>query len=305
MTTSAHWSRAVVTGAGGFIGQHMVRYLRQQGVETLAVDRCAGPDKGPVDRVLDLSEPGVLDRFLAADVAVFHLAGSADVRASVAVPWDDFQDNVVTSLQVLESVRKARCPMLFPSSGSVYDTQAPLPFHETSPLRPSSPYGAAKLAVEAYCSAYHRTYGVDVRIARMFSVFGPGMRRFAIHDFFHRLRDNPQQLVIGGDGGQSRDYLFVEDAVRALYWILREGGRGEVYNVASGQPRSILAVAQAVVAAMRLPECRVNPDGIPFAAEVYRMEAAVGKLNNLGFTAAVSFEEGIARTIACLQQHHR
>jgi nucleoside-diphosphate-sugar epimerase len=239
---ASNWNRAIVTGAGGFIGQHMTRHLRKQGVETLAVDRCLNANKGPVEQILDLAVPEVLDAYLGKDVAVFHLAGSADVRGSATTPSRDFQDNVLATLHVLESACRHGAAALLPSTGSVCGPQAFMPLTETSPVRPSSPYAAAKLAVEAYGFAYHRSYGLDVRIARMFSIYGPGMRRFAIHDFFKRLRDDPTALVIRGDGGQTRDYLYIEDTVAALYRLMRNGEPGEVYNVAGGKALSIVQV---------------------------------------------------------------
>lgn len=302
MTRASHWKRAIVTGAGGFIGQHMTRYLRQQGVETLAVDRSVDAKKGPVDQVLDLAVPEVLDTYLDKDVAVFHLAGSADVRASVTTPALDFQDNVLPTLHVLESVRRTGAAVLLPSTGSVYDPQASMPLTETSPIRPSSPYAAAKLAGEAYCFAYHRSYGLDVRIARMFSIYGPGMRRFAIHDFFKRLRDDPKTLVIRGDGGQTRDYLYIDDTVAALYRLMRNGEPGEVYNVAGGQTLSILQVARTVASAMGLSASHVRPDGEAFAPEVYHMEADICRMRALGFAAAVTFDQGVSETIRWLSE---
>ncbi|VFM95860.1 MAG: UDP-glucose 4-epimerase [Candidatus Kentron sp. G] len=219
------WDRAIVTGAAGFIGRRMVRFLRNQGIETLGADRAATPDQGvPVDAVVDLAVQGALAPYLEKGMAIFHLAGSANVRASVRTPIPDFRENVIPTLHVLEAARRAACPVLFPSSGSVYDANAKLPFRERSPTRPSSPYGAAKAAGEAYCFAYHHSYGADVRVARLFSVFGPGMGHFAIRDFCERLQDRPDTLMIRGDGRQTRDYLYVEDAVRALYRILRGGG---------------------------------------------------------------------------------
>lgn len=303
MESHTPFRRAIVTGAGGFIGQPMTAFLRKQGIETLAIDRSDRPDKGPLDLIVDLSMPNVLDPYLGADVAVFHLAGSADVRASVSTPASDFQANVLTTLHVLESVRKAGGTMLFPSTGSVYDASASMPLHESSPLRPSSPYAAAKLAGEAYCFAYNRSYGLDVRIARMFSIYGPGMRRFAIYDFFQRLRADPSSLTIRGDGGQTRDYLYIDDTVLALFHMMRTGEPGAVYNVASGQALEILQVARTVASAMGLASAQVMPDNEAFAPEVYHMQADISRLNAIGFEPRVAFSEGVALTVRSLQQY--
>lgn len=289
------WTRAVVTGAGGFLGQHLVPFLREAGHHVVGIGR-GGADT--IDVAADLVLPGTLAPYLDGETAIFHLAGAADVRGSVIDPVSDFGENLVVSLNVLESARKARSPLVFPSTGSVYDPGGGLPFTEENALRPSSPYAAAKVAVEAYCWAYAQSYGLDVRVARLFSVFGPGMRRFAIHDFYHRMQRNPQEVMIRGDGLQTRDYLYVEDAVRGLYWVMKHGQAGHAYNVATGRPRSMFDVARAVAKAMGCDGCRIVADRIDYPAEVNRMEADVSKLAGLGFVPAVRFEEGLARTIA-------
>jgi UDP-glucose 4-epimerase len=292
------WSRAVVTGADGFIGSHLVRQLQRAGKEVVAF---GGYRTGTPGR--DLCEPGMLDRHLDDRTFVFHLAGTSDVRRSVDTPIDDFRANVVASLNVLESVRKVAASMLFTSTASVYDRNSPLPLSESAMVRPSSPYAAAKAAIEAYCSSYVRSFALEIRVARLFSVYGPGMRRFAIYDFYRRINQNPTGLSIRGDGGQTRDYLFVDDAARILLGLASFGQTGEIYNVASGVPRQINDVARAVAIAMGLPDCRILPDRVHSAAELDRMEADVAKLRKLGLLEdLISFEEGLDRTIAWLEK---
>ncbi len=289
------WRRAVVTGAAGFIGSHLVRALERQGIEVAALDRAP---QGGRHITVDLSRPGALDAFLDDATAVFHMAGSADVPRSVVDPVADFSDNVTAMIAVLEAARRTGCAALvLPSTGSVYDTNLPAPYAETAPTRPSSPYGAAKLACEAYCIAYARSYELPTRIARLFSVYGPGMRRFAIHDFHRRLRKTPSRLALRGDGGQTRDYLFVEDAANALIRIATTGAPGEIFNVASGEPRRMVDVARAVAWTMGLDGCTIEPDGAAIKSEVYRMEADVTRLRQIGFASDVAFADGLRRTV--------
>jgi len=288
----------VVTGAAGFIGSHLVRALERQGVDVAALDRAP---QGGRHIAVHLSRPGALDRFLDDATAVFHMAGSADVPRSVVEPVTDFRDNVTAMIEVLEAARRKGCAVLvLPSTGSVYDTNLPPPYAETAPTRPSSPYGAAKLACEAYCIAYARSYGIPTRIARLFSVYGPGMRRFAIHDFHRRLRETPSRLVLRGDGGQTRDYLYVEDAAEALIRIAASGSPGEIVNVASGEPRRMVDVARVVAQTMGLDGCSIEPDGAEIKSEVYRMEADVTRLRQIGFVPVVPFDVGLGRTVAWL-----
>ena len=293
------WSRAVVTGASGFIGQHLVHYLRSLKIPVIGIGRHKGTLT--VSEVADIRQPGALAGFLDDRTALFHLAGPADVRGAVAQPLADFVDNVVLSMQVLESARVAGCRLIFPSTASVYDLTAALPFVEAASVRPRSPYAAAKLAVEGYCQAYHRSYGLDVRIVRICSVYGPGMRRLAIHDFVERLEQSPQRLVLWGDGGQTRDYLYVEDAVKALQLVATEGTPGEIYNVASGKCVTMREVALQVAEAMGLHDCKITVDGKNSEAEAYSLQADIGKIRKLGFSPSVAFEQGLAMTVLSLR----
>jgi UDP-glucose 4-epimerase len=295
----APWSRAVVTGAGGFIGQHLVQYLRALKIPVVGIGRSkAGP---AVTEVADLRRPGALAGILDEQTALFHLAGPADIRGSIKQPMADFEDNVTLSMQVLESARVAGCRLIFPSTASVYDPAATLPFVETAAVRPRSPYAAAKLAVEAYCQAYHRSYGLDVCIGRMCSVYGPGMRRLAIHDFVERLDRFPQRLVLRGDGGQTRDYLYVDDAVRALHLIATHGSAGEIYNLASGQSMTVREVALRVAEAMGLHDCKITADGNNSETEAYALQADIDKIRKFGFRPAMTFEQGLAITVSSLR----
>lgn len=296
--------KAVVTGAGGFIGQSMVRYLRSLGVSVTGIGRRTFPgSEDTVDVELDMRGPAAVDRWLNPDTDLYHLAGSADVRRSVSTPAQDFADNLALTFDTLESVRKTGCRILFPSSGSVYDNESPGPYTEKTALRPSSPYGAAKMAGEAYCHAFAQSYGADVRIARIFSVFGPGMRRFAIFDFYKRLQSDPSRLTIRGDGNQKRDYLYVTDVVSALERIMTKGSPAGIYNVGSGKARTIKEVAETVTNAMNLGATPVLPDGQSQPGELREMYSDPSMLRSLGWIESVSFSRGIEETVAWLKSH--
>lgn len=294
--------RAVVTGARGFIGSCLVGYLKSKHIEVVGIDRPSTQNDSSIIG-LDINHPSALSPYLNDGTVVFHMAGSADIHGSVVDPWSDFQSNVALTLSVLESVRRAGCSMLFPSTGSVYDTLSPVPFNENSPLKPLSPYSAAKLAVEGYCSVFRNRYSLDIRIARIFSVFGPGMSRFAIYDFFKRLQHDPKKLTIKGDGGQTRDYLFVEDVARALVTIMIQGEDGGIYNVASGTPRRIYDVARAVVQTMGLTDCDIQTLNNSNHEEIYAMEADVSRISKIGFNVDDNFEKRLRATVNWLKDN--
>jgi UDP-glucose 4-epimerase len=291
-------SRAVVTGASGFIGQALVRYLGANGWEVVAVDRHPFPDPAQEALAIDVAAPDALRGVLDGRTTVFHMAASADVAASVANPRHDFDNTFRGVFEVLEAARQAGSRVVFPSTASIFDSSNTLPLPERAFPRPSSPYAAGKLGGEAYCHAYHRCYGLDVRIARLFSVYGTGMRRFAIHDIIRKIQQNSRELIILGDGTQVRDYLFIDDAVRGLAMLATEGAPGEDYNLASGEPVRLIDLARTIADLMGHPDIRIVPTGQSFPGDTPRWYADVSKVRRLGFTPEVDLRTGLQRTIA-------
>jgi len=292
--------RAVVTGASGFIGTALLRYLRAGGWTVVAVDRRPSPDSEQPIRQLDVAQAGALDGLLDDRTVIFHMAASADVAGSVANPRHDFDNTFRGVFEVLEAARHAGSRVVFPSTASIFDVSNPLPLAERAFARPTSPYAAGKLGGEAYCHAYHRSFGVDVRIARLFSVYGVGMFRFAIHDIIRNIQQNHLELTILGDGLQVRDYLFIDDAVRGLMMVAREGAAGEEYNVASGIPVQLLDLARLIAELMGHPQIRIRTTGRSFAGDTARWYADITKVRALGFEPCVDLRSGLLQTIAWL-----
>jgi UDP-glucose 4-epimerase len=188
------------------------------------------------------------------------------------------------------------------SSRPVFDPCNALPLSERAFTRPSSPYAAGKLAGEAYCHAYHRCYELDVRIARLFSVYGIGMFRFAIHDIVRKIQQNPREITILGDGSQVRDYLFIDDAVRGLTTIATVGEAGEEYNLASGVPVTLIDLARRIATCMGCPDLTIRTSGRSFPGDTPRWYADISKIRRLGFEPRVDLGSGLERTIAWLVQ---
>jgi UDP-glucose 4-epimerase len=292
--------RAVVTGASGFIGQALVRFLAAAGWEVFAIDRRPFPDPGQRSLVVDVASPDALRGVLDDRTTVFHMAASADVAASVANPRHDFDNTFRGVFEVLEAARQAGSRVVFPSTASIFDSSNQLPLPERAFPRPSSPYAAGKLGGEAYCHAYHRCYGLDIRIARLFSVYGTGMRRFAIHDIIRKIQQNDAELTILGDGMQVRDYLFIDDAVRGLVMLATAGLAGEEYNLASGEPVKLLDLAKTIAELMGHPGIRILTTGRSFPGDTPRWYADISKVRRLGFEPSVDLRTGLQRTIAWL-----
>lgn len=293
-------NKVVVTGAGGFIGRALTSHLMKIGLEVIAIDNSSLDGYECVTRTLDISLPGALEGLLDKDTTLFHLAAHADVSSSVADPVLDYKINTQGTFEILESVRKSGCSMIFPSTASVYDPDVVMPIRERSYIKPTSPYAAAKIAGEAYCSAYVRSYGLDIKIARLFSVYGKGMFRFAIHDIVRKIEMDSKNLIILGDGQQIRDYLYIDDVVRGLAIIAENGIKGEEYNLATGVPTSIYNLAESIARIMKYPNISINPTGRSFPGDIKQWYANISKIQEIGFEPTVKLDEGLEITVKWL-----
>jgi nucleoside-diphosphate-sugar epimerase len=141
---------------------------------------------------------------------------------------------------------------------------------------------------------------VDVRIARLFSVYGVGMFRFAIHDIIRKIQQDHDELTILGDGCQVRDYLFIDDAVRGLAMVGTKGAGGEEYNVASGIPVRLLDLARLIAELMGHPQIRIRTTGRSFPGDTPRWYADISKVRALGFQPQLDLRAGLQQTIAWL-----
>jgi UDP-glucose 4-epimerase len=296
-------TRALITGASGFIGNALVESLHKQSIEIIAIDQLPCRRDHNKSKIFDIKEENILDQFLSKDTVIFHMAANANVASSVNDPANDFQNTLYGLFQVLESARRFNCRVIFPSTASIFDTTNELPVSEKSYVKPSSPYGAAKVAGESYCFVYHRCYGLDVRIARMFSVYGLGMSRFAIHDIIRKIQHNDRSLEILGDGKQIRDYLYIDDAVHGLEIIASNGEPGEDYNLASGEQIKLLDLAQMIAKEMDCSEIKIEPSGKSFPGDVPKWYGDISKIKKIGFQQRTSLKDGLAKTIYWLQNN--
>lgn len=291
-------NRAVVTGAAGFIGRSLVAKLRALGWDVVAIDQVTGGD-GSI-KLVDVASPGAIDAFLERDTVLFHLASPASVPGSVADPIGDYRITLGGTLQALESARKKGSRFIFPSTASIFDPANPQPVAETARIRPTSPYSAAKASSEAYCSAYQKSFGVDARIVRLFSVYGVGMKRFAIHDIIRKIQKNHEEIVLLGDGSQLRDYLYIDDVVRGMIRVATHGESGEDYNLGSGAPVVIVDLARRIGELMGFPNLRISTTGQSFPGDVARWYGDISKVRRIGFEPSVGLDEGLRRTITAL-----
>jgi GDP-4-dehydro-6-deoxy-D-mannose reductase len=239
--------RTLVTGAGGFVGRHMVRHLEATGHQVVATDRSdGGPDLADAQAIADLVRT-------AAPTSIVHLAGWSDVGSSWHHPDDAWNANATGTLHVLEAAVAAGVDrVLVASSAEVYGSvdAAALPIDETQPLAPANPYAAAKAAAEMLTLPY-ASRGLAVIRTRAFNHLGPGQRpQFVAPALASRILDairTGAATVPVGRLDTRRDFTDVRDVVAAYAALLRDGVGGEAYNVCSGVDRSIAQIAELIL----------------------------------------------------------
>src|SRR5262245_22148359 len=244
----------LVTGGAGFIGSHLVDALLIQGKTVRVLDNFSTGDPANLadvrDRVevfeTDVTDLKAVRRTMRGVEVVFHQAALASVPRSVADPLATHAACVNGTLNVLQAAREAGVRrVVYAASSSAYGASTKLPKSESDPTLPLSPYAAAKLAAEHYCAAFSEVYGLETVRLRYFNIFGPRQSPdspyAAVIPLFLRSMLAGQSPFVNGDGHQSRDFTFVEDAVRAnLLAAEAPGVSGRVYNVACGRRTSLL-----------------------------------------------------------------
>jgi UDP-glucose 4-epimerase len=232
--------RALVTGGAGFIGSHLVDALVARGDHVTVVDDLSTGRREYVNPSARLLEHDVREPFETDADTVFHLAAQADVGTSVERPGYDAEVNVVGTVNVLEASRRSGATVVFSSTGGAIYGDVDGPALEGSPLRPVSPYGIAKLAAEAYVEGWGRIHGARGVALRFANVYGPrqssALEGGVVAIFLERMAAGDETVVFG-DGGQTRDFVHVDDVVRAL--VLAAGRTGDVFNVGTGVETSV------------------------------------------------------------------
>jgi GDP-4-dehydro-6-deoxy-D-mannose reductase len=260
--------RALVTGASGFVGKHLVDALRRDGAQVFP---CGGPHDADTELIVDLGRPETIRAALdaARPSVVFHLAAQSFVPESLAAPIETYEINALGTARLADAVRAydgAPPRVVFASSAEVYGVRGAdeYPLRESLDLRPRNPYGASKAAAEMMLLAQARSFGLDVVVARVFNTIGPGQtERFVTVSFATQLAriaagGTPRLLV--GNLRAARDFLDVRDVVKAYIELARRGEPGEIYNVCSGGAIAIRDVLRELIAIAGVPvEVREDP----------------------------------------------
>ncbi|HZM30086.1 MAG TPA: GDP-mannose 4,6-dehydratase [Acidimicrobiales bacterium] len=292
--------RSLVTGAGGFVGAHLVRHLVEQGDELVEMERMVDgidvADAEPVTEAIMAAKPQV----------VYHLAGASDVGGSWSAATETFLANALGTLNVLEAARAAGADrVLAVTSADVYGrvSEDELPLTEDQPLRPVSPYAASKVAADALAQQAWLGHRLPVIRVRAFNHLGPGQSdRFVAPSLAARIarneRDGGDEVPIG-NLTPLRDVTDVRDVVRAYRLLMVDGEPGAVYNVCRGVAVSVQEIAEALLAMARRPMHLVSDPALQRPVDIPVLVGDNGALRRVtGWEPTIPLDQTLADVLA-------
>ena len=290
----------LVTGGAGFVGSHLVDALVETNDVRVLDDLSTGRQENlHRDATLlrgDVCDPDVLDEAMDGVDLVFHEAANASVARSVDDPVASHRVNTAGTLGVLERAREADARVVVASSTAIYGDPTSIPVTEAEPTTPQSPYGVEKLTGDHYARLYHDLYGLETVALRYFNVYGPrqagGEYSGVITAFFEQACAG-QDITVEGDGSQIRDFVHVDDVVRANLLAATTDEVGEAYNVGTGRSVSVLDLAELIRELSGSRSEIVHVDARPGDIRASRADISKAKAS-LSFEPTVSLREGLA-----------
>src|SRR5436190_723021 len=309
--------RYLVTGGAGFIGSHLVEHLVGEGHQVVVLDDFSTGKRENLDGLRNkiqavegrVTDPATCARACRNVDYVLHQAALASVPRSLRDPVATHQANATGTLNVLLAARDAGVRrVVYAASSSAYGNTTELPKHEGMVPRPLSPYAVSKLAGEHYCRALNASFGIETVALRYFNIFGPRQdpesQYAAVVPKFIASAQSNEGPWIYGDGGQTRDFTFVANAVRAnmLACVATPAACGEVFNVGCGTRISVNELWARIAA---LVECTAQPHYVSARAGDVRDSLASLERSQrfLGYAPAVTIDDGLRRSVEWYTVH--
>ena len=302
--------KIIVTGGAGFIGSHVVDRLLEENHDVVVLDNLSsgneefiaphrGKEKFQFHKV-DLLHDDVTGFFDGAD-EVWHLAANPEVRLGAENTRVHLEQNVIATYNVLEAMRLNDVRRIqFTSTSTVYGEADQLPTPEEYPTVPISLYGASKLAGEAFIASYCHTFEMHAWIYRFANVIGTRSTHGVIYDFITKIRSNPAELEILGDGSQTKSYIYVSDCIDAMRAGLQavDKSRVHIFNIGTNDMTSVTRIAELVSEAMHTsPEFTFTGGNRGWKGDVPVMLLDASKLSNLGWKQNYTSEEAVKKAI--------
>ncbi|WP_406659825.1 NAD-dependent epimerase/dehydratase family protein [Methanolobus sp. ZRKC3] len=315
MKTEIQKEKILVTGGAGFIGSHIVDRLMETGNKVIVFDNFSSGHMEFIEQHLGKPNFTLIkgDLLNAEEIyaacegidLVYHVAANPDVKLGSVDTRVHFDQNITATYNVLEAMRRNNVPnIVFTSTSTVYGEAEVIPTpEEYGPLVPISLYGASKLACEALITSYSHTFDMKSWIFRFANIVGDRGTHGIIVDFIQKLRDNPQQLEILGDGRQSKSYLHVSECVKAIMFVVNNSNEAvNIFNVGSEDTINATEIGEVIVEEMGLENVEFTYTGgnRGWKGDVPRMLLEVEKLKRLGWNSGYSSERSVRETVHSL-----
>lgn len=293
--------RILVVGSRGFIGSHCVDYFSKD------------HEVWGCDVIMDYNDPqyiwiGSVDGELLGifrnhkfDVCI-NCSGAANVPFSLSNPYNDFTLNTLNVFKLLEAIRihNPNCKFITMSSAAVYGNPERLPIKTSEALNPVSPYGYHKVFAEQVCEEYSRFWGLKTCCVRIFSAYGPRLKKQLFWDMYKKFKNN-DVIELWGTGKESRDFIYISDLIRAIELVIMHSEfNGERINLANGQQITIAQVADTFVQVLQTDK-PVQFNGAERIGDPINWEADITELKKWGYQPTVSLEEGIRQYVSWVE----
>ncbi len=294
--------KVLIVGSKGFIGTHLINALSSK-YDTWGCDVVT--DYGSEQYIqikitnADFNEIFNTHRF---EVCI-NCSGAASVPASIEDPLNDFELNTVNVFRILDSIRKHNfgCKLINLSSAAVYGNPKKLPITENQTCTPVSPYGNHKYLTEQICAGYNNFYNLQVCSLRIFSAYGPGLKKQLLWDLFKKSKQT-DNITLSGTGSETRDFIYIDDIIRCIELVMKHGEfNASVYNIANG---SEIRVKQ--LTAMFLSALHYNGSfgftGEQRLGDPLCWKADIEKIKALGYEQTINIETGISNYVTWLKE---
>lgn len=310
--------KAIVAGGAGFIGSNLIHKLLRQKWEVVCIDDFSNGRREYIENYHkingfslyegDISDLSFLEQVFQTEIkkgmlnCIFHMAANSDIQASADNPGVEYKNTYTTTFHLLECMRKFDIKKIFfCSTSAVYGEKEKQLLSENTPdLRPISYYGACKLGCEGLLSAYTYMNDFSTLIFRFPNVVGPGLTHGVIYDFIRKLRANPKELEILGNGYQSKPYMYVEDLVDAIYDYTISAKKGmEIYNIGVMTHTTVNKIADIVCEEMGLHnvEYKYTGGNVGWKGDVSEFSYDLSKIHATGWKEQMTSDEAIRKTV--------
>jgi UDP-glucose 4-epimerase len=311
-------NKTLVTGGAGFIGSHLTDKLIAKGNDVVVFDNLSSGDLKNLEHVKDnkkfsfikgdLLKAEEIEAALRNVSKVYHIAANPEVRLGEIDTKTHFEQNIVASYNLLEAIRKNNIKkIIFTSTSAVYGDAKVIPTPEDYPTMPISTYGASKLAVEGMLSSFCHTFGMQAVVFRFANVIGSRSDHGVLIDFIKKLKNNPRELEILGDGTQTKSYIYIDDCIEGMLFGEEKAKNDfEIFNLGSEDKITVKEIADLVSNGLGLKDVRYKftggYEGRGWKGDVKLMQLSIDKIKKLGWKPKYGSKEAVRKAINDLKQ---